>query len=243
MNREDELPAVCILAGGLGQRLGELVREVPKPLLPVAGEPFLLHQLRVLSQHGISRVVLSVGYLGELIERTIGRERFGMSIDYSYDGPDPVGTLGAIRQALPLLGSAFLVLYGDTFLRLDYREAWSRWQQSGRPAMMAVLRNEGRWDSSNAVFHDGVVVRYDKRDPTPDMQWIDYGLGGLTEHALARCDEHTTDIATLYQRLAEHDELFGFEATERFFEIGSPQALRETDSFLRSDDNSDALSA
>ncbi len=243
MNREDELPAVCILAGGLGQRLGELVSEVPKPLLPVAGEPFLMHQLRLLSGHGVSRVVLSVGYLGELIEQTIGRERFGISIDYSYDGPRPAGTLGAIRQALPLLGSPFLVLYGDTFLRLDYRQAWFRWQQSGRPAMMAVLRNEGRWDSSNAVFHDELVVRYDKRQPTPEMQWIDYGLGGLTEEALTRCDGEASDIAPLYQRLAENGELFGFEVSERFYEIGSPQALRETDSFLRSHADSDALSA
>lgn len=239
----DELPTMCILAGGRGTRLGDIASEVPKPLLPVGGEPFLMHQLRLLSKHGIGRVVLSVGYLGDLIERTIGHERFGISIDYSYDGPHLVGTLGAIRQALPLLGSPFLVLYGDTFLRLDYRTVWFRWQQSGRPAMMAVLRNEGRWDSSNAVFRNGRVVQYDKYNSTPGMHWIDYGLGGLTEQALARCDDDVSDIAMLYQRLAEHKELFGFEATERFFEIGTPQALRETDSFLRSHNNSDAVSA
>jgi NDP-sugar pyrophosphorylase family protein len=237
----DELPPVCILAGGLGQRLGELVRETPKPLLEVADEPFLVHQLRLLDAHGFRRVVLSVGYLGELVERTIGRERFGIAIDYSYDGPSPIGTLAAIRQALPLLGATFMVLYGDTYLRLDYREAWRGWQQSECPAMMAVLRNEGRWDSSNAVFCDGRVTRYDKQHPTPDMHWIDYGLGGLTERALASCDRDASDLAVLYRRLAERDELFGYEASERFFEIGSPQALRETDGYLRSHSLADAV--
>ena len=106
MSGRDALPPVCILAGGRGTRLGDLVEEVPKPLLEVAGEPFLLHQLRLLRSHGAERVVLSVGYLGELIERAIGAERFGMRIDYSYDGPELVGTLGAVRQALELLGLA-----------------------------------------------------------------------------------------------------------------------------------------
>lgn len=241
MNREPELPAVCILAGGLGQRLGALVRDVPKPLLPVAGEPFLVHQLRLLSSHGFRRVILSVGYLGELIETTIGRERFGVSIGYSYDGPDPLGTLGAIRRALPLLGSPFMVLYGDTYLRLDYQEAWRLWRSSELPALMTVLRNEGLWDSSNAVFHEGLVTCYDKQHPTPTMQWIDYGLGGLTAEALSHADAEMSDLAILYRRLAERDELFGYEVDERFYEIGSPQALVETDRFLRSEWPADAL--
>jgi len=233
MSHGDELPPVCILAGGLGRRLGELVRDVPKPLLTVAGEPFLVHQLRLLSSHGFSRAVLSVGYLGEMIERTVGRERFGISIRYSYDGPEPAGTLGAIRRALPLLGSPFMVLYGDTYLRLDYGEAWRRWQESGLPAMMAVMLNEGRWDSSNAAFSDGLVTQYDKHAPTPDLHWIDYGLGGLSEQALALGTEELGDLAMLYRRLAVRRELFGYEATKRFFEIGSPQALKEADEFLR----------
>jgi N-acetyl-alpha-D-muramate 1-phosphate uridylyltransferase len=230
----DELPPVCILAGGLGTRLGGLVHQVPKPLLTVAGEPFLIHQLRLLSSHGARRIVLSVGYLGEQIERTIGDEQFGMSIAYSYDGPAPLGTLGAIRQALPLLGGRFLVLYGDSYLRVDYRAAVAAWSASGRAAVMTVLRNEGRWDTSNVLFADGLVVRHDKHHPTPDMHWIDYGLGGLTERALESVDEDTSDLAVLYQELAARGELCGYEASERFFEIGTPESLQEADRFLSS---------
>lgn len=228
-----ELPPICILAGGLGTRLGERVADTPKPLLEVAGEPFLLHQLRLLSTHGAREAVLCIGYRGEQIESAIGDERFGIAISYSYDGPELDGTLGAIRRALPLLGERFLVLYGDTYLRFDYGAAAATWRTSGLPALMSVFRNEGRWDVSNVVYADGRVVTYDKRTPRSEMHWIDYGLGGLESSALDLVSPHERDLSDLYRELAERGLLCGVEATERFFEIGTPAALSETDAFLR----------
>ena len=163
----DELPPICLLAGGLGTRLGETVRDTPKPLLDVAGEPFLIHQLRLLSRHGAARVVLCVGYLGDLIEERIGPSQFGIDISYSYDGPSLIGTLGAVRKAAPELGDRFLVLYGDTYLRLDYRAVVAAWEASRLPALMTVLRNEGQWDVSNASFDGTRVTCYDKRPRWP----------------------------------------------------------------------------
>jgi NDP-sugar pyrophosphorylase family protein len=229
----DVLPPVCILAGGLGTRLGERVRDTPKPLLEVAGEPFLVHQLRLLAAHGVSEVVLCVGYRGEQIESRIGTERFGIRVLYSFDAPELDGTLGAIRRALALLGERFLILYGDTYLRIDYAAVARSWRESGLPAVMTVLRNEDRWDSSNVLYGDGMVLRYDKRAPTPEMHWIDYGLGGLTAGALEQVPDTEGDLAVLYQRLAQRGELLGFEASERFYEIGTTAALAETDAFLR----------
>ena len=229
----DVLPPVCILAGGLGTRLGERVRDTPKPLLEVAGEPFLIHQLRLLAAHGVSEVVLCVGYRGEQIESRIGTERFGIRVLYSFDAPELDGTLGAIRRALALLGERFLILYGDTYLRIDYAAVARSWRESGLPAVMTVLRNEDRWDSSNVLYGDGMVLRYDKRSPTPEMHWIDYGLGGLTAGALEQVPDTEGDLAVLYQRLAQRGELLGFEASERFYEIGTTAALAETDAFLR----------
>ncbi|MGI8715314.1 MAG: NTP transferase domain-containing protein [Solirubrobacteraceae bacterium] len=225
------MPPVCILAGGLGTRLGSRVRDTPKPLLEVAGEPFLVHQLRLLARYGARRVVLCVGYLGELIESRIGGARFGVQIGYSYDGPRPIGTLGALRKAAPALGPRFLVLYGDTYLRLDYLAAAGAWERSEQPAMMTVLLNEGRWDVSNAAF-DGHRVRYDKRAPTIDMAWIDYGLGGLRADALDLVGPAVPELSDLYQELSQRGELFGYAAQERFYEIGTPDALAETDAFL-----------
>jgi NDP-sugar pyrophosphorylase family protein len=231
---------VCILAGGLGTRLGERVRDTPKPLVEVAGEPFLLHQLRLLAAHGAREIVLCVGYLGERIERCVGAERFGLRIAYSFDGPAPAGTLGAIRRAGQLLGERFLVLYGDTYLRVDYAAAAAAWRESGLPAMMSVLRNEGRWEASNADYADGRVLSYDKPAPRPGMRFIDYGLGGLELRALDLAPPAASDLSELYRRLAGAGQLCGFEATERFYEIGTPAALAETDALLRREARTDA---
>ena len=226
-----ELTPVCILAGGLGTRLGKRVRETPKPLLPVAGEPFVFHQLRLLRRHGARRIVLCVAYLGELIEQAVGDgSALGLEVSYSFDGAELAGTAGAVRRALPALGDEFLVLYGDTYLRIDYLDVQRAFRDSGLPALMTVLRNEGRWDTSNVVFEDGRVLRYDKRNPTPDMHWIDYGLGMMRREALE--DSTASDLAELYAELAARGELAGYEARERFYEIGTPDSLREADEFL-----------
>jgi N-acetyl-alpha-D-muramate 1-phosphate uridylyltransferase len=228
------MPPMCILAGGLGSRLGDAVRDVPKPLLEVADQPFLMHQLRLLSQACIGHVVLCVGYRGEQIEETIGHEQFGIRIDYSYDSPGLDGTLGAIRQALPHLGDRFLTLYGDTYLRIDYQAFEKSWRASGLAGAMAVLRNGGR-EESNAIMVNGLVTRYDKHHRTPAMEWIDYGLGGLTDRALNFIEEGVRDLADLQRTLAAQRQLFGYEAVNRYYEIGTPESWRETDDFMRSE--------
>ncbi len=229
---EEELPPVCILAGGLGTRLGTRVSATPKPLLEVAGKPFLVHQLELLARFGGREIVLCVGYLGERIEARVGARLGELRIRYSYDAPGLDGTLGALRRARALLGERFLVLYGDTYLRIDYRAVARAWEASGLPAVMTVLRNEGRWDSSNAIYREGLVARYDKRSPTREMQWIDYGLGGLRVDVLDRAGAQERDLAALYTELARRRELLGFEASERFYEIGTPAALAETGAVL-----------
>jgi NDP-sugar pyrophosphorylase family protein len=211
---------VCILAGGLGTRLGERVKDTPKPLIEVAGKPFLLHQLDLL--RGAPRVVLCVGYLGERIEAALGREQNGIELRYRYD--DQAGTAGAVRRALEDLGERFLVLYGDTYLRIDYAAVAAA--SEGWPALMTVLRNDDRWDRSNADFRDGKVVRYEKG--ASGMSWIDYGLSVLTPEALGS----ERDLAEVFTRLAAAGQLAGYAATERFYEIGTPEALAETDAFL-----------
>lgn len=228
----EELPPVCILAGGRGTRLGMRALGLPKALIAVCGEPFVFHQLRLLARHGASRVVLCVGYLGDQVIERVGHERFGIRIAYSHDGSAPLGTLGAIRRAVPLLGERFLVLYGDTYLRLDYRRAVRAWQSSGLPAMMTVLHNKDRWDRSNVAFDGERVSAYDKRSPSVEMEWIDYGLGALHANSLEAVPADVSDLADLHHALAKRHELFGFPVTERFYEIGTPPALSETSALL-----------
>lgn len=226
------LPPVCILAGGLGTRLGAAVADTPKPILPVAGEPFLVHPLRLMASFGLRRAVVCVGYLGEKVEAALGPSRFGVELLYAYDPPGLAGTAGAIRPVLDLLGERFMVLYGDTYLRIDYGAVDRAHAASGRMALMTVLRNAGRWDASNAAFDPASgALSYDKRAPAPGMEWIDYGLGVLTPEALAVAPE-AGDLADVYAELSRRGELAGYEASERFYEIGTPEALAEADAFL-----------
>jgi NDP-sugar pyrophosphorylase family protein len=202
-------------------------------LIEVAGKPFLCHQLRLLAEHGASEIVMCVGHLGELVQERIGDKRFGLQIAYSYDSPGLDGTFGAVARARELLGGRFLVLYGDTYLRMDYIAAVSAWEASGLPAMMSVLRNQDGLDVSNALYAEGRVVAYDKREPSPEMEWIDYGLGGLRESALDLAPPRTSDLADLYSQIAKEGSLYGFPTSERFYEIGTAEGLAETDVFLR----------
>lgn len=227
-----ELPPICILAGGLGTRLGAISAQVPKALVEVAGRPFIFHQLELLAANGARRVVICVGHLGELIQSSVGTVRYGLEIAYSCDAPGLEGTLGAIRRAMPLLGERFLYLYGDTYLRVDYRGANAAWVRSGAPALMCVLHNAGRWGASNAAFDGRLVTAYDKEHPAANMGYIDYGLGGLSTEALELAAPGARDLASLHHRLAADSALCGYEATERFYEIGTPEALAETGEFL-----------
>ena len=223
---------VAVLAGGLGTRLGALGQTTPKALIQVAGRPFALWQLELLRAHGAERVVMCVGHHGERIEAEIGAP-FGLDVRYVHDPPELAGTAGALRGALDHLGDRFLVLYGDTYLRIDYADVDRA--AAGRRGLMTVLRNDGRWDTSNAMFDGERVVRYDKRNPAPDMQWIDYGLGALRADAL---DLPGDDLADVYRALAARGELHGYVASERFYEIGTPGSLAETAAFLASSSSS-----
>jgi len=224
----------ALLAGGLGTRLGELTRSSPKALIPVAGEPFIAHQLRLLESKGVRKVVLCTGHRATPIQDFVGDgSRFGVHVTYSLDGPQLLGTGGALRKALPFLGESFAVLYGDSYLDTDYAAVVTAFQKSARPALMTVFRNEDRWDKSNALFKDGIVARYDKRQPTPEMAYIDYGLNFLRADTLkGRSPSEPFDIADVFTELAARGDLSGFEVTERFYEIGSPEGLAETEAFL-----------
>ncbi|HEX2172601.1 MAG TPA: nucleotidyltransferase family protein [Dehalococcoidia bacterium] len=227
------LPA-AILAGGLATRLRPLTETIPKALVEVAGRPFAVHQIELLRRSGITDIVFCVGHLGDQVEAVLGDgSDWDVALRYSFDGPVLLGTGGALRRALPLLGEAFFVLYGDSYLECDYAAVERAFRAADPPGLMTVFRNEGRWDTSNVVFHDGRIHCYDKVARRPDMEHIDYGLGVLRAGVFDRYPpDRPLDLATVYQDLLARDELAGFEVTERFYEVGSPVGLAETQAYL-----------
>jgi NDP-sugar pyrophosphorylase family protein len=226
---------VAILAGGLSTRLRPMTDKTPKALLSVAGEPFLAHQLRLLHSKGFRRIVLCVGYLGETIKAKIGDgSGLGVHIDYSFDGPTLLGTGGALKRALPKLGEQFLVLYGDSYMPVDYSAIVEAFVLSRKPALMAVFENEGRWDASNVWFETGEIRRYDKKLRTAEMRHIDYGIAVLSAQVFASFPDNLAfDLADVYSRLVSANQMAAYEVKQRFYEIGSREGLAELDSLLR----------
>ena len=226
--------AVAILAGGLGTRLLPITETIPKALVDVAGKPFIVQQLLYLKRQGISKVVICAGHLGEMIEAEVGNgDKFGISINYSFDGTHLLGTGGALRKALPMLGEQFFVLYGDSFLPINYLQIEDAFMNQDKLALMTVYKNFGRWDKSNVQFENQMILEYNKRTPNQSMNHIDYGLGLLKSSLFYNYPDNSPfDLADVYQQLSLDGQLMGFEVYERFYEIGSHQGLKDTNQYF-----------
>lgn len=233
-------PMQCvILAGGLATRMRPLTDTVPKALLLAAGRPFIDYQLEWLARVGVTKVLLSVGYRGEMLCEHVGDgSRYGLAVSAVDEGPELRGTGGALRLAHDqgALEESFLLTYGDSFLPIDFNAVWEAFLTCGRPALMTVFRNAGRWDQSNVVFHEGQVF-YDKTRrsrPEADFQYIDYGLSALQRSLVPLWvpEQGKHDLATVFHELGKGGQLAGYEVQQRFYEIGSPSGLSEFERWL-----------
>jgi NDP-sugar pyrophosphorylase family protein len=230
-----------ILAGGLGTRVAAIAPSVPKALIPVAGQPFAAHQLSLLAGAGVQQVVYCIGHRGDAIRGFVGSgERWGLEVNYVEDGETLVGTGGALRRALDAgaLAPAYFVLYGDSYLPIDYRAVWDAFSAARPPALLTVFRNEGRWDTSNVLFENGRVVLYEKRRKDPrstPMVHIDYGLSVLSREVVERLvpSGARVDLADVYRTLSLEGNLAGHEVHRRFYEAGSPSGLQDLEAYLR----------
>ena len=227
------LPLI-LLAGGHATRMWPETEKIPKSMLPVAGRPFIAHQLELIVKNGISEIVICLGYLGGMIEEYLAEKPpFGLSVRFSYDGDLPLGTGGATFKAASHIESPFFVMYGDSYLTVDYNEVACAFAKSGKPGLMTVYKNKNRWDNSNVVFADGLIRAYSKKNRTCDMDYIDYGLGILQNGAFKdNMKGAAFDLADVYEELALNGHLAGYEAEERFYEVGSREGLRELDEKL-----------
>jgi NDP-sugar pyrophosphorylase family protein len=230
-----------VLAGGLGTRMGRFTSATPKAMIPVAGVPFVHHQLGLLVNGGVSDVLICTGYLGEMIEReTVDHPTPGLTVKCLADGPQLVGTAGALRRASAngLLDDHFLVLYGDSYLEINYRSVWDAFDPHRFKALMTVLRNDEGLDRSNVAFDNGMVTMYRKGVDDPaslGLDFVDYGLSIITRATLEDLVPvgESSDLATLFHQLAEVGALQGYQAPTRFYEIGSERGLSDLEAHLQ----------
>jgi NDP-sugar pyrophosphorylase family protein len=225
----------AVLAGGLGTRIASLTGgTLPKALIPVAGEPFLHHKLSELRRLGVGRVVLVLGHRAEPIIDYVGDgQRWGLDVAVIEDGPTLLGTGGALKRASPLLPERFWVTYGDTLLDVDLVAAERRAEEAGWDAVLTVLHNRDRWQPSNVRVDGELVVSYTKA-PTPGThEHIDYGYLYLPNHAVTAPHTDTFDLGAVMDELVAARTLGSFEADVPFHTIGTPEELRETETWIR----------
>jgi len=233
-----------ILGGGLGTRLLPITEAVPKPMISVAGAPYLEHQLRYLKQQDITDVVLLTGYLGEQIESYFGDgARLEMSIRYSQE-PSPLGTGGAIQNALPLLADSFLLLYGDSFLPIRYADVVNRLNHSAALGVVVACDNQVSDTSvKNNIALDefDFVSRYDKTSGHMDLLYVEAGVSAFRREAWNGTPNDAWSLEQdLFPELIRKHALAGLRTRQRFYDIGTPDRLAVIDEFFRHDYHANA---
>lgn len=225
---------ILILAGGLATRLRPLTETLPKSMIPIAGEPFIAAQLKLLRQAGIKTVFLCLGYLGEQVQAYVeAHQSFGLDVKYFYDGDTLLGTAGAIKRILHELPETFMVTYGDSYLIAPYADIARAFLESQKLGLMTVFHNQNAWDKSNIEFKHGKIIVYDKNQRTDRMHYIDYGLGVFHRAAFASVPtQQCYDLATVYQHLLNTQQLAAFEVSQRFYEVGSHAGIAELNAYL-----------
>ena len=225
---------VAILTGGLATRLGDLTRNRPKAMLKFRRKTFLEYQLELFRRGGIKDIVLCLGHMGEQIERHFGNGRkYGVSIKYSFEDR-LLGTAGALKKAEVWLNDVFFTMYGDSYLFLDFSLVMSYFESQSKLALMTVYKNYDQYDRSNTVVEGNLVKKFSKRKKTKDMVYIEYGANIFRKEALSMMPESQFySLGDLFPRLIQVDELLTFEVKERFYEVGSPQGLKEFEEYIK----------
>lgn len=221
---------VAILAGGLGTRLHPITKTIPKSLIEIANEPFISHQLRLLKSQGIENVVICIGNLGKMIIDFVGSgNKWGLNVTYSSDEGDLVGTGGALKRALPLLDEHFFVLYGDSYLDGDLSIIEQDYFKHDKLGLVTVFKNNNQWDKSNIVYKNRTIERFDTGD---DVQYIDWGIGILSKELFEKYPDKPLSLSKVYKDLLDINQLAAFEVFNRFYEIGSPSGIEETERYI-----------
>jgi MurNAc alpha-1-phosphate uridylyltransferase len=225
---------ILIIAGGKATRLFPLTQEIPKSMIEILGKPFIGWQLELLAAAGFKSVILCLGEKAAAIEEYVmDGSRFGLQVQYSFDGVVPLGTAGAIAKALPLLPENFGVMYGDSYLPINYCEVEEFYNSNGTTALMTIYRNKNLFDNSNVNFKEGKIIGYSKINRNKDMDFIDYGFAIMNKSKFLSIQHNRKiDLSELFENLVKGNELAGYEIKTRFYEIGSFSGLRDFESYL-----------
>jgi len=226
-----------ILAGGLAKRLRPLTYDIPKCLVKINGTPFIDYQIKYLSNQGIRKILLCIGYLGDHIKNYIGNgSRYGIKITYSEDGKNLLGTGGSIFNARESLDDNFMVLYGDSYLPINFSQVIKKFNHTEKKALMVIMRNNNQWDKSNVIFNGSNLIEYNKNDHKESMKYIDYGVSLYKKSfflEFSKKQGKNFDLSKYLNELSLKNNLDYYLVKERFYEIGSKIGIESFTNFIK----------
>lgn len=225
---------IVILAGGLATRLKPLSNSVPKCMIEILGRPFIDWQLKLLKSQDISEVVLCVSYRAEqVIDYVQDGSKFGLKIKYSLDGEAQLGTGGALINARELLNNIFFVIYGDSYLNINFEKVKEMFKESSKLALMTYCLNDDPNHKNNVEPLDEYRIAYNKNAPKADLKYIDFGLSMMHKSVLSEYTRGSrVDLSQIFMNLSDKSQLAGYESKNKFFEIGSYDGIEELTSYL-----------
>lgn len=233
------MPQMVILAGGMATRLYPVTKTIPKAMLDINGEPFIAHQLRLIKKKGISDVLICAGYLGEQIKDYVKEgQTFNLNVQYSFDGEKLLGTAGALRKAVHYLADDFYIMYGDSYLDVDYEDIYRVYGESNKDGIMTIIENRNMWDKSNVLYEEGKIVLYDKKQHNDKMHFVDYGLSILKNEEIRKLPENDiSDLSEVFKKMVQEQRMAAYIETKRFYEIGSVAGIEETKQYIKTGGN------
>ncbi|MCP4977334.1 MAG: NTP transferase domain-containing protein [Maribacter sp.] len=226
-----------ILAGGLGTRFRQLTLETPKPMIPVMGKPYLEYQLQYLKSYNITDILLCVGYLGKTIQSYFGDGKpWDMKITYSFE-EKPLGTGGALKNAGKHLENCFYLIYGDSFLPINYSSFENHFFEVDKTLLMVLYNNREETSVPNNVFLDNkrMVTQYEKETGNSMLQYVDAGVLALKKEILDSMplEKEVSLEQEIFPNYIARQECAGFVTRERFYDIGTPERLKSFETYIQ----------
>lgn len=227
---------VIILAGGLGTRLRSEVKDVPKCMAPVAGKPFLWYLLKDLKKYPeVKRVILSVGYLREVIFEWIPtvQDEFPFSFDYAIE-EEPLGTGGGIRLAMEkVTEEEAIILNGDTYFAVDLNELVAAHKNQPEPKLTIALKPMKDFDRYGTVTtaEDGRVLKFNEKQPCKEGE-INGGVYVISKDESifeGQPKKFSFETAVMQEKCGEYGCLFGVVQNGYFIDIGIPEDYHKAD--------------
>ena len=223
-----------ILAGGRGERMRPLTDIRPKPMIEVAGKPFLEHQLLLLREQGFKKFLFLLGYLPEVVKNYFGDgSKWGVQIEYSVTAVEDL-TGRRVKLAEKKLDDIFLLVYCDNYWPLPMEKMWARFCAANVPLMVTVYSNKDNYTKSVLKVDDaGFVSVYDKKKKTPDLQGTEISFAIVRKELIEQMpDGNVSFEETLFQPLIAKKQLAAFVTHHRYYSVGDTFRLPITEQFL-----------